>query len=152
MCAHTKARHLYDSLWAAPDWGWAMVQATSPWTVAEEAGRAGAQHPVEDGNWGTSQGRESQSRRLMHQHNQWVGFFLLFNSQQQLGSDINNLIRNLENWLGLSGRRSNRKEGRVLFCMSPCVYWSLLLTAMHWKIREELISLNEKKKFWLKFI
>lgn len=65
-------------------------------------------------NGGTSQGRESQSRRLKYHHNQCFGVFFcaLFYCQQQLGSDINNLIRNLENWLGLSGRRSSRKEGR----------------------------------------
>lgn len=82
--------------------------------MAEVAGRAGAQQHVEEGNGGTSQGRESQRRRLKHQHNQW-GFFSLFNYQQQLGSDVINLIRNLENWLGLSGGRSNRKDGRETY-------------------------------------
>lgn len=104
MCVLTKVRHLYDSLWA-------VVHARPAWTVAEEAGRAGAQQRVQEGNGGTSWRRESQSRRLKHQHNQW-GFSSLFNYQQQLGSDANNLIRNLENRLGLSARRSSRKEGR----------------------------------------
>lgn len=101
-----------------------MVHARPAWTVAEVAGREGAQQCVEKGNGGTSQGRESQSGRLKHQHNQLGFFFSVFNYQHQLGSDINNLIRNLENCLGLSGRRISRKEGRGIY-RSPLLHQPL---------------------------
>lgn len=100
-----------------------MVCARPAWTVAEVAGREGARQRVEKGNGGTSQGRESQSGMLKHQHNQW-GFFSLFSYQQQLGSDINNLIRNLENWFGLSGGKLSRKEGRRIY-RSPLLHQPL---------------------------